>query len=107
MLIKKLSIFVNFTITISEFPNTPQKTQIFENFVAYVKTLLKKLSEIQTAEAFLMYNSLDVYLQILAQILFRSEVYPSRINKLALIAIYRVVNTNIYNQQNSHDPSNS
>ena len=52
-----------------------------------------------------MFNSLDSYLQILAQILFRSEIYPIRVQKLALIAIFKVVNVNIYNQGSKHDAS--
>lgn len=50
-----------------------------------------------------MYNTLDKYVQILARLIFQSEIYPLRINKLALIAIYRVVNTNIYNLGNKND----
>ena len=75
--------------------------------VTQVKTLLKKLSEVQSNDAFLMFNSLDIFLQILARLLFRSELYPTRVNKLALISVYRIVNTNIYNQFNRHDPTNS
>jgi hypothetical protein len=44
-----------------------------------------------------MYNTIDQYLMILARILFRSEIYPLRINKLALIAVFKVVNTDVYN----------
>jgi hypothetical protein len=44
-----------------------------------------------------MFNTLDHFLQVLAQILFRSDIYPTRVNKLAMISLYRVVNTGIYN----------
>jgi len=72
--------------------------------VGQVKTFTKHLSELQSGEALLMFNTLDQFLKILAQILFRSEIYPERVNKLALIAIFRVVNTTIYNQSSQHDP---
>jgi hypothetical protein len=65
--------------------------------VGQVKTFLKHLSELQHAEALIMFNSLDQFLQVLAQILFRSEMYPQRLNKLAIIALFRIVNTAIYN----------
>lgn len=36
---------------------------------------------------------------ILARLLFRSEIYPIRINKLTMIAIFKVVNTDVYNAE--------
>jgi len=36
--------------------------------------------------------------------LYRSEIYPVKVNKLALIAIFRVVNTTVYNIGNKGDP---
>ena len=32
-----------------------------------------------------------------------SERYPARVNKIAMIALYRVINTTIYNQNVLHD----
>ena len=45
-----------------------------------------------------MFNSLDQYLQTLARILHRNEIYPVRVNKLALIATFKVVNVDCFNQ---------
>jgi hypothetical protein len=45
-----------------------------------------------------MFNTLDQYLQIICQVIYKSETYPNRVNKLVMIALYRVINTNIYNQ---------
>jgi len=75
------------------------RTKVFELVVSQVKTHVKHLSELQYAEALLMFNSLDKFLTILAQLLFKSELYPVRVNKLCLISLYRVVNTAIYNQK--------
>ena len=44
-----------------------------------------------------MFNSLDQYLQTLARILHRNEIYPVRVNKLALIATFKVVNVDCFN----------
>jgi hypothetical protein len=54
-----------------------------------------------------MYSTLDRYVQVLASMLFQSEIYPVRLNKLGLIAIYRVVNTTIYNLGNKNDGGHS
>lgn len=51
----------------------------------------------QESENFLMFNSLDKYLMILATLLFRSELYSVRVNKLTLIATFRVIKTDVYN----------
>ena len=32
-----------------------------------------------------------------------STIYPHRVNKLAMIALYRILNTSIYNQNTQHD----
>jgi hypothetical protein len=62
-----------------------------------IKTFVKHLSDLQYNEALLMFNSLDKFLQVLARILYRSEIYPSKVNKLVIFGLYRVVNTSIYN----------
>ncbi len=62
-----------------------------------MKTFLKNLCTLQSAEPLLMFNSLDQYLQILALILHRNEMYPVRVNKLALIATFKVVNVDCFN----------
>ena len=36
-------------------------------------------------------------MQILARILHRNEIYPTRVNKLALIATFKVVNVDCFN----------
>lgn len=58
---------------------------------------LKHISELQHAEALLLFNTLDQFLSVLALILFRSEIYPIRVIKLAIISVYRIINTGIYN----------
>ena len=50
-----------------------------------------------------MFNSLDVYLQILARIINRNGIYPARVNKLALIATFKVVNVDCFNQSEKRD----
>lgn len=96
-LLKKLKFFVTAAEQISQLPDSELKQNYFTLIVGQVKTFLKHLSELQHAEALLMFNTLDHFLQVLAQILFRSDIYPTRVNKLAMISLYRVVNTGIYN----------
>lgn len=45
-----------------------------------------------------MHESLGQYIDMIAGILFRSNSYSEKIKKLALFALYRVVNTIIYQQ---------
>ena len=98
MLIKKLKFFVQAVEVIAQIPeNNEIKKMYYDLMIGQVKNFLKHLSELQAAEALLMFNSLDQYLQIICQIVGRSELYPTRINRLALIALYRVINTKIYN----------
>jgi len=62
-----------------------------------VKTFLKNLCTLQSSEPLLMFNSLDQYLQTLARILHRHEIYSVRVQKLALIATFKVVNVDCFN----------
>ena len=79
-------------------PESTERQKYFDLLLNQVKTFLKHLSELQHAEALLMFSTLDSFLQVIAQILFRSDIYPTRVNKLALISLYRIVNTAVYNQ---------
>lgn len=76
-----------------------------EILVSQVKTFLKNLCSLQSSEPLLMFNSLDQYLQILARILHRNEIYTVRVNKLALIATFKVVNVDCFNQGSKRDAS--
>ena len=99
MLIKKLQFFVRAVENIAQIPDGNEQKKVYYGLMtSQVKNFLKHLSELQAAEALLMFNTLDQYLQIICQIIGRSELYPTRINRLALIALYRVINTKIYNQ---------
>jgi hypothetical protein len=40
---------------------------------------------------------LGLYIETLAHILFRGNIHNERVKKLALFALYRVVNVDIYN----------
>ena len=76
------------------------KDQLLEEILLpQVKSFLRKLSELQENDNFLMYNTLDKYLNILASLLGNSDIYNERINKLTLIATYRVIKTDIYNEK--------
>ena len=45
-----------------------------------------------------MYDSIGQYIELLANILFRGNVFSERIKKLALFSLFRVLNTIDYNQ---------
>lgn len=51
----------------------------------------------QFTEPLIMYDSLGLYLETVAQILFRGDLFNDRVKRLVLFALYRVVNTLIYN----------
>jgi len=51
-----------------------------------------------------MFNTLDQFLQSICQVLGSSDVYSARVCKLAMIALYRIINTQEYNQNTvGHD----
>lgn len=76
----------------------PDKEKFGELLVSQVKTFLKNLCTLQSSEPLLMFSSLDQYLMILARIIQYNEIYPTRVNKLALIATFKVVNVDCFNQ---------
>ena len=63
MLIKKLKFFVQAVETIAQIPENNEQKKVYYNLmVGQVKNFLKHLSELQSAEALLMFNTLDQYL---------------------------------------------
>lgn len=102
-LIQKLKHFVTCSELVANLPNSDDKETFSELLVAQVKTFLKNLCTLQSSEPLLMFNSLDEYLQILARILHRQEIYPVRVKKLALIATFKVVNIDCFNQGSKRD----
>ena len=54
----------------------------------------------QYAESLIVFDSIGIYIETLAQILFRGDLHNDRVKKLALYALYRVVNVDMYNQIN-------
>ena len=61
----------------------------------------------QFADALIVYESLGQYIEVLARILFRGDLHTERVKKLSLYALYRVVNTNVYNQTSSDKHNHS
>ena len=58
-MIQKLKMFVNCTEQISDMPDCPEKEKFYLILVGQVKTFLKRLSDLQSFEPLLMFNSLD------------------------------------------------
>lgn len=102
-LIQKLKLFVTCAELCAGQPNSPEKEKYSRILVGQVKTFLKNLCSLQSNEPLLMFNSLDQYLQILARILHCNKIYPTRVNKLALIATFKVVNVDCFNQGSQRD----
>jgi len=66
MLIKKLQFFVRAVETIALIPDSNEQKKVYYGLMtSQVKNFLKHLSELQAAEALLMFNTLDQYLQII------------------------------------------
>lgn len=65
-------------------------------FEKQIKTLLKLITDLQYAEPLIVYDSLGLYIETLALILFRGEIHNERVKKLALFALYRVVSVDVY-----------
>lgn len=60
--------------------------------------MLKHIQELQYANALIVYESIGQYIELLANILFRGNLFSERIKKLALFSLFRVINTIDYNQ---------
>ena len=79
---------------------TTETQELRKILLSQVKMFIKYLSELQYNENLLMFNSLDEFILVLSRILYQSQLYPSKILKMTLFALYRVINTSIYNQGN-------
>jgi hypothetical protein len=96
-LIIKLTFYVNCIEKVSEMSPTTETQELRKILLSQVKMFIKYLSELQYNENLLMFNSLDEFILVLSRILYQSQLYPSKICKMSLFALYRVVNTSIYN----------
>lgn len=76
----------------------PEAQKFYEIFEKQIKCLLKLTSDLQYAEPLIIFDSLGYYIETLAQILFKGNLHNERVKKLVLFALYRVVNVEIYNQ---------
>ena len=85
---------------VSEMSATTETQELRKILLSQVKMFIKYLSELQYNENLLMFNSLDEFILVLSRILYQSQLYPSKILKMTLFALYRVINTSIYNQGN-------
>jgi hypothetical protein len=74
--------------------------QLINNYYGSIKSLLVKLSDFQYAEPLVFHTSLKQYLQTVIQILIQSDKFDEKWQKAALVAIYKVVNTVVYNHTN-------
>lgn len=74
--------------------------KFYDLFEKQIKILLKLICDLQYAEPLIVFDSLGLYIETLAQILFKGLLHNDRVKKLALFALYRVVNVDIYNQIN-------
>lgn len=53
--------------------------------------------ELQVSEYLLFHKSLQDYIYSIAQLIFRTDLHTTKVKKLAIFAMYKVVTTNIYN----------
>jgi hypothetical protein len=57
------------------------------------------MTDLQFAEPLIIFDSVGLYVETLAHILFRGDLHNERVKKLALFALYRVVSMDVYNTQ--------
>lgn len=57
------------------------------------------MTDLQFAEPLIIFDSVGLYIETLAHILFRGDLHNERVKKLALFALYRVVSMDVYNTQ--------
>ena len=74
--------------------------KFYDLFEKQIKGLLKLTTDLQSAEPLIVFDSLGLYIETIAHILFRGTIHNERVKKLALFALYKVVNIDVYNQQN-------
>ena len=57
--------------------------------------------DLQYAEPLIVFDSLGLLIEILAQILFKGAQHNERVKKLALFGLYRIVSLDMYNQSST------
>jgi hypothetical protein len=72
--------------------------KFYDLFEKQIKGLLKLTTDLQSAEPLIVFDSLGLYIETIAHILFRGSIHNERVKKLALFALYKVVNIDVYNQ---------
>ncbi len=72
--------------------------KFYDLFEKQIKGLLKLITDLQSAEPLIVFDSLGLYIETIAQILFRGNIHNERVKKLALFALYKIVNMDVYNQ---------
>ena len=82
---------------VQENGGSPNSEQLVNNLYTAVKSLTNKLSDFQYSEPLVFHTSLKQYLQAIVQILIQSDKFDEKCQKSALVAIYRVINTVVYN----------
>lgn len=92
-LIEKIQFY---TGCVDKLVGHPQASKFHELFSKQIKALLKLTTDLQYAEPLIIFDSLGLYVETLAQILFKGNLHTERVKKLALFALYRVVNVDVY-----------
>jgi hypothetical protein len=71
--------------------------KFYDLFEKQIKGLLKLLTDLQFAEPLIIFDSVGLYIESLAHILYMGNLHNERVKKLALFALYRVVSMDVYN----------
>lgn len=77
--------------------SSPTIEHILSKYYSIIKTLITQLSDFQYAEPLSFHSCLKEYLETVIQILLQSHKFNEECQKVALISIYKVINTIVYN----------
>ena len=108
-LVQKLTNLVETTTKLYENKDnyaTKNIDEMLDKYYSWVKNLIKKLSDLQYSEPLLFYTSLKQYMELWITILVKKDSYDEKCHKVAMLAIYRVVNSMIYNHTGYNEKEN-
>ena len=102
-LTEKLSFLVNTIIKIIEkvsWKFSETWTNLLTNYYKWLNSLILKLSDFQYSEPLVFYTWFESYLESLITIIAKNSYFDEKWQKASMLAIFRVLNTFVYNHTN-------
>ncbi len=80
-----------------------QPQNLLELLNKQVKRLISSISDRQSQEQLILYESLGGFMQCCAQVIMNGPIFNEKTTNTALYALYRIVSTSSYNKVYGND----